>query len=361
MDELRVSAAFRREYRTALGIRPEQKLLLITSTWGENSVLGASFELIGRALAELPQDEFRVIAAVHPNAWYEHGGHQIHEWLGASLRAGLILPHPAGPTWKAALCAADAYIGDHGSLSLYAAALGLPGLLAAFDEGAVATDSPMDWLGRRLPRVAGDRPLEPQLARAVRLPDAAGRITSRPGESLGLLRGLCYEHLKLAEPAAPCPPRPVPLPAPPAAPRSPLAPARFVDARLTDTGPGAVVTVRRYPAEVQGRIQSHLGEDAHVVADEAETDPRWRHIAEVLLARGSAPDDLFARHPACAVVVTDDGVLSLRDGRRYAVRGPDPEAAASAVLALLAEDRDPEGEFTLRTGGADAPLSLRLG
>ncbi|MET9698975.1 hypothetical protein ABZY31_18885 [Streptomyces sp. NPDC006529] len=358
VDELRASLPFRREYRSALGIRPEQKLLLVTSTWGPHSLLGSSFGLAERALAELPQDEYRVLAAIHPNAWYEHGGHQIRNWLGAALRAGLILPHPAGPTWKAALCAADAYVGDHGSLSLYAAALGLPGLLAAFDEDAVAPGSPMAWLGRTLPRVCGDRPLAPQLDRAVRLPDAAARVTSRPGESLGLLRGLCYEHLGLAEPAAPCPPRPVPLPVLPPAARSPLRAARYVDARLKDTGSGALVTVRRYPAEVQGRIDAHLGEGAHLVADEAETDPRRRDLAEILLARGSTPAELFARHPACALVVTEDALLCLRDGRRYAARGPDPAAAASALLTLVTQGRTPEGEFTLRLGGAGSLLTL---
>ncbi|MER5729684.1 hypothetical protein ABT084_15320 [Streptomyces sp. NPDC002138] len=358
VDELRASAPFRPEYRAALGIRPEQKLLLITTTWGPDSLLGSSFRLIERALAELPQDEFRVLAAVHPNAWYEHGGRQIHDWLRRALRAGLILPHPAGPTWKAALCAADAYVGDHGSLSLYAAALGLPGLLAAFDEDTVAPGSPMDWLGRHLPRVSEDHPLGHQLARAVRLPEAAGRVTSRPGEALSLLRTLCYEHLGLPEPAAPCPPRPAPLPAPPAGAPSPLRPARYVDATVTGAAPGALVTVRRYPAEVQGRLDAHLGEDAHVVADEAETDPRWRNLAEVLLARGSTPAELFARHPACAVVATAGGLVVLRDGRRYRAEGADPQTAASALLALLTEGHRPEGEFTLSIGGADSPLAL---
>ncbi|MGW0391203.1 hypothetical protein ACWDYJ_09925 [Streptomyces sp. NPDC003042] len=362
-DQLDVSAPFRTEYRAALGIRPEQKLLLITSTWGGESVLGSSFDVVRRALAELPSDEFRVLAAVHPNAWYGHGGWQIRTWLEPCLRAGLLLPPPAGDTWKAAICAADAYLGDHGSLSLYAAARGLPGLLAAFDENTVAPGSPMAWLGERLPRLDPFAPLAAQLASAVALPGAAARVTSRPGRSLGLMRALCYRHLRLPEPPYTCLARPVALPAPAPA-GVPAGPALLVDAAVA----GREVTVRRYPAEPQGRGTAHLGADPHTVADAAEPDPRWRARAEVLVARaGSEPGELLARHPGCVLVAGPGGRLVLRDGREFtatggagAAGGVDPALAGSALLALLGAGAEPEGEVALRVGGTVSALRLTL-
>ncbi|MGW7101352.1 hypothetical protein [Streptomyces sp. NPDC054838] len=357
-DQLEVSAPFRTEYRTALGIRPEQKLLLLTSTWGDRSLLGAAFDTVRRALAELPCDEFRVLAAVHPNAWYVHGGWQIRNWLEPCLRSGLLLPPPAGDTWKAAICAADAFIGDHGSLSLYAAARGLPGLLAAFDAATVAPGSPMSWLGGRLPRLEPGIPLRTQLEAAVALPSAAARITSRPGRSQALLRALCYRHLRLPEPPSACVPRPVAVPEP-VAPggRAPFAPALYVDACVA----GREVTVRRYPAEPQGPATGHLGADPHVVADAAEPDLLRRGLADVLVARaGADPAGLFARYPGC-VLVAGPQRLRLRDGREFAVPpGADPALAASALLALLAANADPRGEVTLRVGGAASALRFAL-
>ncbi|MGW6704170.1 hypothetical protein ACWGDE_04675 [Streptomyces sp. NPDC054956] len=353
-DRLDASDPFRTEYRAAFGVRPEQKLLLISSTWGDRSLIGTDIGLVERALAQLPSDEFRVVAAVHPNAWYLHGGNQIHRWLARALRAGLILPPPAGEGWKAALCAADVYLGDHGSLSLYAAARGIPGLLAAFDEDTVAADSPMAWLGSALPRLDPDRPLAAQLASAVALPGAAARLTSRPGRAAALLRALCYRHLGLPEPEFPVVARPAPLPVPErAAGAGPLLPASYVSTAIG----GREVRVRRFPAEIQGRATAHLGADAHVAADAAEPDAGLRERADVLIARpGADPAAVFDRNPGCVLVVAG-GRLCLRGGREFAARGPaEPALAGSVLLALLGEGLPPEGEFTVRAGGCGSVL-----
>ncbi|MFE2284393.1 hypothetical protein ACFXDJ_09485 [Streptomyces sp. NPDC059443] len=355
-DELDASDPFREDYRAAFGIGPERKLLLITSTWGDRSLIGSDIALVERALAELPSDEFRVVATVHPNAWYVHGENQIRRWLARALRAGLILPQPAGQDWKAALCAADVYLGDHGSLTLYAAARGLPGLLAAFDDSAVAAGSAMAWLGGALPRLDPGRPLAAQLAGALPLPGAAARLTSRAGRSAALLRTLCYRHLRLPEPEFPVVARPVPLPEPAAAP-SPLVPASYVSTAIGDRE----VRVRRHPAELQGRMTAHLGPDAHVAADAAEPDARLRGLADVLIARpGADPAAVFARNPGCGLVVSG-GRLRLRDGREFAVSGgAEPALAGSVVMALLGEGRGVEGEFGIRAGGVVSVARLAL-
>ncbi|TJZ52158.1 hypothetical protein FCH28_20250 [Streptomyces piniterrae] len=416
-DQIRISAPFREEYRTALGIRPGQKLVLLTSTWGERSFLGRSPApgapsdpgIIRRALAELPVDEYRALAAIHPNAWHWHGGWQIRSWLEPYIRAGLLVPTPESDSWKAAICAADAFIGDHGSLTLYAAAHGLPGLLASFDDDCVAAGSPMARLGELLPRVSPSLPLRQQLAHAARrqpgdarIARAAAQVTSRPGEALSRLRELCYAHLGLAEPVDPVVPRPVALPVERTAPRrTPLAQPLFVATRFTDAeageeGPGRPqVTVRRYPAALQGERGTHLT-DPHVVVEEGEPEERWAGVADIVVIRRStprgptpAPERLFTRHPGCIVVAVPapagsagDCTLHLRDGREFTARWggsawwTEPAVAASALHAWLTRDEeDDAAEVTIdvaigpEPAGSDAdagespaplPLSLSL-
>lgn len=79
-------------------------------------------------LAALPYDEFRVAAIVHPNVWSEHGSWQIRDLLAPALDAGLMLVLHIH-AWRSALVAADVVVGDHGSVTLYGAALGKPVLL----------------------------------------------------------------------------------------------------------------------------------------------------------------------------------------------------------------------------------------
>ncbi|QSY47536.1 hypothetical protein [Streptomyces griseocarneus] len=362
MDRLRASLPFREEYRAALGLRPGQKLLVLTSTWGPHSLLGANMDLVRRALAELPSDEYRVLAAVHPNVWYGHGGWQLRAWLAPFLRAGLILPSPDTDVWKAALVAADAFAGDHGSLTLYAAALGVPGLLGAFGEDVVAKDSPMDRLGAALARVAPDVPLERQLARAAagragdeRLDGIGALVTSRPMRSAELLRRLYYSRMELPEPEQPAVPRPVALPLPlPAERHGPVAPAAYADARSTADGG---LELRRYPAALQDAVTGHLP-DPHLVTAEGEPDSRWSRTADVVLARPpargetfrEAAERVFREHPGCWLAAfageqANSCVAFTRDGGRTTARWtgaapPDPVAvAASALYALPDGDR----------------------
>ncbi len=356
MDALRASRPFREEYRAALGLRPGQKLLVLTSTWGPHSLLGAHMDLVRRALAELPLDEYRVLAAVHPNVWYGHGGWQVRSWLAPWLRSGLLLPAPETDTWKAALAAADAFVGDHGSLTLYAAALGVPGLLGAFGEEVVAAGSPMDRLGAALPRVSPYEPLGPQLRRAAaaqaddeRLAAIGDLVTSRPMRAAALLRRLYYARLELSEPDRPAVPRPVALPLPlPAERHAPVPPATFVDVRPAAEG---TVSLRRHLAEPQGALTAHLT-DPHLVASESDPDPRWPRTADVLLARAPSSGEpladaaarVFRSHPGCGLVAFAAGgadcVAFTRDGVRMTAtwegHGCTAALAASALYAAPA-------------------------
>ncbi|WP_370468446.1 hypothetical protein [Streptacidiphilus sp. P02-A3a] len=87
-------------------------------------------------------DEYRVAAVLHPNIWHGHGTGQIRTWLDRACRNGLTLIDPLDG-WRQALIAADAVIGDFGSVSYYAAALGLPVLLGAASGEVLDPDSPV--------------------------------------------------------------------------------------------------------------------------------------------------------------------------------------------------------------------------
>ncbi|MFF4716275.1 hypothetical protein ACFY2V_33510 [Streptomyces eurythermus] len=386
LDQLRAGLPFRAAYRRALGLLPGQRLVVVSSTWGRDSVLGApGADVLRRALAELPADEFRVLAAVHPNAWYGHGTWQIHHWLAPLTESGMLLPAPETETWKAALCAADFLVGDHGSLTMYGTALGIPCVLGAFNDSAVAPDSPMDRLGRLLPRLSRAVPLLPQLLHAARTQQedpglAALRqsVSSAPGESARRLRRLFYTWLRLPEPAHPAATRAIPVPSPgSAAPRLPHLPATLVTATTTATddagsGDGVTVRIRRFPATAQRAQSRHLA-DAHLAADPDDPDPRRPRSADVLLVpaeRGLLPDEvsgslLTRRFPECGLVAVEeagDGCTALfGDGTRLRARWAERPAWASfAVAASVAYAWARSGPAPLRPG-ARTRLTVRAG
>lgn len=395
-DELSASRPFRQDYRDRLGIRPGQKLVVVSSTWGDGAILDAELpegDVLRRALAELPADEYRVLAALHPNAWYGHGAWQLHSWLAPLLACGLLLPGPASETWKAALLAADTVIGDHGSLTMYAVSLGIPTVLGSFAGEKVAPRSPMARLGALVPRLSRHLPFLSQLpdATAPQTDDEALRqvrsaVTSRPGEAAALLRALFYERLALAEPDAPAAPRAVPMPEPetsagqPARRASPVVPPMYVSVDAA----GGPVTVRRFHASLQRPGQeSHLA-GAHLIADIDDPDGRWPRSADVLLipkGRGHGAETaparswseygdgaVAARYPGCALLTVeehDDGCLALfRDGglrlrARWTGRRPwwaSAHIAASVVHdhVLSAQDPDPRRP-SFRTGVSIGP------
>lgn len=219
-DRLLASLPLREAYRRALGVRDDQRLILITSTWGPQSLLGQCPELLPRLLAELPAGRYRVAASLHPDAWYWHGPWQVRAWQADCVRSGLTLL-PAAEGWRGALAAADLVIGDHGSVTVYAASLGVPLLLAAFPRDEVAPGSLVAQLGRAAPRLRPGRPLLPQLEQAAasgpdRYAALRGQVTSAPGRAGQLIRGVVYRHLDLAEPPGIPAAEPVPLPVIPA-------------------------------------------------------------------------------------------------------------------------------------------------
>lgn len=373
LDELVASATRRGGYRRALGVADHQRLVLLSSTWGPTSLIGRSPGLPARLLADLPWDTYRVALVLHPNVWAAHGSWHVRVLQAEALDAGLLLMPPVHD-WRPALVAADAVIGDHGSVTMYGAALGTPLALAAYGKDAVPGTAGAD-LARLAPRFDPEGGALRQIEDILRVhagePERYAPVTARafdgPGTALARLRTALYDLLRLKPPRS-APPSPLTLTAPdnPA-----VAVASWaVDTRIDVAATGrAAVTVRRIPAAVAGEPGEGEGRFAHLaVRPEEERDLRLTESASVLLNSAAAPTaaegrrwtaDAFARWPGALLAATalSDGacLVARRDGRTVRTRaggtGADPGLVAAVVYTFLRADRVPD----------DSPVGLCTG
>ncbi|MFF8501596.1 hypothetical protein ACF07L_13245 [Streptomyces anulatus] len=384
-DELLVSAGRADTYRQALGVPAGHRLVVLSSTWGRTSLIGQDPDLAARILAALPYDEFRVAAIVHPNVWSGHGSWQIRNLLAPALEAGLMLvPHIHA--WRPALVAADVVVGDHGSVTLYGAALGKPVLLGAFGSEAVDGTAAAE-LGRAAPRlnVLGNVREQISSALAGQAPDRFAAIAAgafdRPGQALARLRTALYRLLDLTEPVS-APPPALYLGEPEAT--GAEVTAWTVISTVSPSADPDTVTVRRRPAavapygDVNRNEDETVGRFRHLVCDERERDRRLVESASVLLRGAPVPssaaalrwiEDALDRLPGCrlaATALSGGGCLvGLRDGRivEVSTSGPPtaPGPAAAVVYSLLRAAAPLDGVLvTLRIGARDEDVALRL-
>lgn len=384
LDELLVSKPRAMGYKHSLGVTADQRLVVLSSTWGPTSLLGRHPGLPARLLAALPYDAFRVAAIVHPNVWAAHGAWQIRALLADALDAGLLLVNPVH-AWRSALVAADAVIGDHGSVTLYGAALGKPLLLGTFGDDSVPGTA-IARLGETAARLDhhGDMRLQVEAAAAGHEPDRYAGIAASafadPGRALTRLRTLLYGLLDLAEhhrvpPPVLALPRPDPQPS--------AVTAWTVETTATPGDGRWTVTTRRYPAVVRHE-ETHDDEGpapfVHLACDEAERDTRLNESASVLVRHHAAPTrvtalrwirDTLDSFPGARIAATPLGsgghLVGVHDGRVVAasLTGPAIDAGlAAAVVYTCLRARIPldGASLTLRIDGVrdlDVLLHLR--
>jgi hypothetical protein len=210
LDRMQASVPYRQRYRQALGVGDDQTLVTVSSTWSPDSTFGQQPGLYARLLTELPPDRYRVAAVLHRRTWAAHGRWQVRAWLADCIRSGLLVI-PPDDGWQAATVAADHVLGDHGSTTMYAAALGRPVTLATFPDRTIRPGSLAHHLALIATRLDHEQPTQPQLAAARPVPEAlAELLTSRRGVAATLLRKGMYRLLDLPEPRT----RPVARPFP---------------------------------------------------------------------------------------------------------------------------------------------------
>lgn len=209
----------RARYRRDLGIRKDQRLLLVSSTWGPTSTFGRLETVLPQLLGTLPRRGYRAAVLVHPNVYAGHTEWQVRGWLASCLRRGIAVIPPE-VSWEALLIAADAVIGDHGSLTAYATLTGVPILLTHTAGRQVTPGSPAALLATRAPVLSPARSLAEQLRytgetyRGGQYAEVTEVLTSEPGRFHQRMRTLIYRLLELGEPAYPPPVPPIPSPSP---------------------------------------------------------------------------------------------------------------------------------------------------
>ncbi|MFI1831595.1 hypothetical protein ACH41E_34900 [Streptomyces sp. NPDC020412] len=380
LDRLRASGRWRERYRAALGVGPGQRLVLVSSTWGQESLVGSWPGLPAELLSQLPADEFRVALVLHPNVWGGHGAWQVRVMQQSAVDAGLITVDPADG-WQQTLVAADVVVGDHGSVTLYGAAVGRPVLLGAFGSEAVPGTA-----GYALRTAAGrldaGRPLRAQLDAAVaghradRFAEVTASAFAEPGEALPRLRELVYGLLELPQPMSPGRRGPRALPVPKLA----TVRARSLLVHTTvGRGDGGElrVAVSRFPAALAVESAEDDFSFWHLACDVDEPDTRLVESAaavcsasEVFAAgagrqRAAALLDDFPGARVVALAEEDGCVVGLRDGRLVHVRDadgpvPDPGAAATAVYVCLRTGTPLHGT-TVDLAHGERRQRLRLG
>jgi hypothetical protein len=214
LDRMVASQQCRRQYRAALDVGDDVELITISSTWSGDSTFGRHLELYSRVLQEA-DGTVKVAAVLHPMIWSVHGAWQVRAWLSRAVRFGLmVIPPHAG--WQATMVASDHVIGDHGSTTAYAAAIGRPVHLASHPSENIRSGGIADIVARQAPRLIHSAPILPQLrqARARAGTRVAEAITSCPGSAAGILRASMYRLLDLDEPSWPAAQSPFPLPQP---------------------------------------------------------------------------------------------------------------------------------------------------
>jgi hypothetical protein len=338
--------------------------------------------------SELPVDEYRVAAVLHPNIRAGHGPGQLELWLDRARRAGLSLVDPLAG-WRQALIAADLVIGDFGSVSYYAAACGTPVLLGAGSPDDLGPASPVAEFVRTTPRLDPYAPLLPQLERESAThrprPALAELATSSPGRSAELLRRLFYDLIGIPEPAGSALLDPLPLP--PYEPAAHTAPLRVISGTEQD----GVLRIRRFAEP--GTAPDGPGSE-HLAVHEDTLDQGVLDLADIIWRYGDADDprlgppgrwaaEVLDRHPGCslAAYVTGPRTCTVRHRSGVLVElaelhagpaesapppGADPTLYASAFLAHLAHlgtaanALPATGVFTVRTGAVLHRVRSRL-
>ncbi|WP_315888604.1 hypothetical protein [Streptomyces sp. P17] len=373
-DRILAARPYRERFRRALGVGRGRRLVVLNSTWNPESLFGDGGDdvlpaLLPRLTSEFPADEYRLAAVLHPNIWHGHGPGQIRAWLDRARRAGLALVDPLHG-WRQALISADAVIGDHGSVTYYAAALGTPVLLGAAPLSGLAPDAPVHAFVRTAPRLDPALPLRAQvetlLSQHQPPPEPAEFVSSAPLESAARLRRLFYDLIGIPEPEEPARLEPLPLP--------PYEPAAHTVPLTVLTGlsglPGSdEVTVTRYA----GPHPAPYGTDAaHTAVPEDTRETDQLALADVVFRHGEPHDprlgppaewaaEVLQRHPHCALAayVTGPGTCVVRTRAGALVRldstsDADPAVYASALHAWLSSGKSPAELYgrglTVRTG-----------
>lgn len=336
-ERMRMSRSKRRQIRRALGLERGQLLIVVASTWGGLSLVGeGGTSLQEQLLTGLPIDRFRIGTVPHPNI--EHGdGPSVAGVLAPLLKNGLLMP-PVEEGWSALVIAADLIIGDSGSVTQYAAAIGKPVLLAAFGFDQMPADGALAEFGRSAPRLNPDKPFEPQIHEAIGRGQEFdfGVILASDRSASDIIYAKVYSMLGISTGEKP---EPEMLPDPELHPRCKPTSAWECSVRFGTSG----AEWTRRPVQVPAKCSGLLV----VRCDECPDSRLLAHAGVLLhhrdvLPEDEAPDELEALledwpHSRLASVRIGERTLLLRTRRRLLVKVRCAPALLDIIPAALAE------------------------
>lgn len=336
----------RPDFREVLGIG-DRALIALSSTWGCNSLMALAPELSATLLSELPANEFAFALILHPYTWNAHGAWQIETWLRKELASGLILvPHVQG--WQATILASDCVIGDHGSVTHYAALAQIPTLLfsKSLDESASKSVlvqrtlsrstivAEKDDIARKVREVVGDSARHPS-STLYHFPwekNSAKRIADIVYSELDLEPN-CDEFSALTLDLI----APTPI-------DGNMHAFRTVSELLCNTGAHLHASISVYPASLPNGALSY---DGHLFATIGKSSPQILREADVLLVAlegaGQMPSQLLSRYPRCQHIayLTQNGcyLYSRSPSKHYRIpiRDQNDLTAIRAAMLVLEE------------------------
>jgi hypothetical protein len=344
-ERIRASLSHRDRYRQSLGVTHGQQLVVVNSTWSSHSLLGQHPDLPLNLVTELPADEYAVAVVIHPNVWARHSLQRVLQRLEPAMHAGLRVIRPE-EGWRAAIIASDVVVGDHGSTTVYSAALDRVMLLAATGLDELDPESATARFARTAPRLdpRGDLYAQLRVAASLHIPGQYAALTAQSlgaqGESGRILTDALYEPLAHLG-VHPSVPDPDPLPVPDPAPERRSGPTTF-DVEAT-CEKDSTITLRRWPM----LARRTTGVRGFLVVNEAESHEIWKSSADVMVRTvidtQLTPHDwlqtAMARHTGLRVAVAALGnercLVRLRDGRLLEARTPEQWGAPRPVLDLV--------------------------
>ncbi|WP_017576993.1 hypothetical protein [Nocardiopsis kunsanensis] len=373
-DRIVGSVRLREEYRAHLQVGEDQRLVVVSSTWGRTGLIGRRPRLPHALVGALPSDGYRVATILHPNVWFAHSPWQVEHMLADAQDAGLLLIPPESG-WGASLVAADCVIGDHGSVTLYGAMMDRPVLLAAMGEDSVPGTAAAE-LARRASRLETEG-LRSQVERAIethrpgQYAEAADLAFAYPGRGGHRLADLLYGLLGLRAYDRGAADRLLPGPTPTRSHRAPTSFEVHGSSTATDE-----VRIERFPAAPQEFPEPAPGTFRHRSAYENEHRNQLVTSASVVCrssrhgADSGVRDQNWTQHAlsryhgafAVASPVHEGSVVALRDGRSYLVRGvPDGTLplAAAVVYTLVRAHGEPAGMCKVHVTGQQ-PWECRI-
>ncbi|WP_100459721.1 hypothetical protein [Mycobacteroides abscessus] len=360
LDSLRVSRPARERYRHALSVEEAQTLVLISSTWGPYGALGQRPRIVDQILGELPADEYVVAAILHANIWSLHGDWQLRLWLRDALASGLrLIPHQNG--WRQTVVAADVVIGDHGSVTYYAAAVDTPVLLASSaGKIEIKKRTAIQELLRTAQKLDTAAPFDIQIRDAIstrrndRVVAPSENDPATPTDSTARIRILIYELIDL-EPDPTHSDGPYVCQTPTFSYTS--ATAHWISASIDDTDPvHPVVSMLRTPAH--GAVGDYAPPGCHHLSVNTDCpSTRLLNLADVLYDRTPTLPSvlkLMLRQRPAAMIATATATGSIvyqRKSEPISLTHPshDTDLIASALLAL-ATHKQPWEKLTVKAG-----------